>query len=360
MRVPMERSPATLSAADRVLLVRLGAVGDVLRALPAVRRLRVAFPGIRLAWIVEELSRPLLEDHPDVDTVIAFPRRDLRTIGRPATFLAALRGLKGRLRHEQFTASIDLQSSFKSGAVSLLSGAPRRIGFAPGHCRELSFLFSNEWAPLSSPWLNRVDRNLELAAALGARSGAVDVVLPERPEEGRAAAALLEDLVPGGGPVVVFSPGVSRRQSWKAWPGGHYGRLAELLHRSRGIRPIVVWGPGEVEIAQSIARAAGPAVVLAPPTGLRLLAALLRRSTVFVGADTGPMHLAWVTGCRVVALFGPTDPRLNAPRGDGHQVLRSADRTMASLLPETVHDVVVRTLRTAPPGRPSMAPAAPP
>jgi len=360
MRVPMERPPATLSAADRVLLVRLGAVGDVLRALPAVRRVRVAFPGLRLTWIVEDLSRPLLEDHPDVDAVIAFPRRDIRAIGRPAAFLAALRALKQRFRQENFTASIDLQGSFKSGAVALLSGAPRRIGFAPGHCRELSFLFSNEWAPLSSPWLNRVDRNLELAAALGARSGAADAILPERPEEGRAAAALLEDLVPGGGPAVVLSPGVSRRQSWKAWPGWHYGRLAGLLHRSRGIRPIVVWGPGEEALARTIARAAGPSVVLAPPTGLRLLAALLRRSTLFVGADTGPMHLAWVTGCRVVALFGPTDPRLNAPRGDGHQVLRSADRTMASLLPETVHDVVVRTLRTAPPGRPSMAPAAPP
>jgi lipopolysaccharide heptosyltransferase I len=352
----MERPPATLSAADRVLLVRLGAVGDVLRALPAVRRVRVAFPGLSLSWIVEDLSRPLLEDHPDVDAVIPFPRREMRAIGRPATPLAAVRALKRRLREGDFTACIDLQSSFKSGATTLLSGAPRRIGFAPGHCRELSFLFSNEWVPLSSPWLNRVDRNLEMAAALGACSGAADAVLPERPAEGRAATALLEDLVPGGGPAVVFSPGVSRRQSWKAWPGGHYGRLARLLHRSRGIRPIVVWGPGEEELARTIARTAGPSVVLAPPTGLRLLAALLRRSTVFVGADTGPMHLAWVTGCRVVALFGPTDPRLNAPRGDGHRVLCSADGTMASLLPEAVHEIVVRTLASATPARPSMAP----
>jgi len=355
MTFPMERSPATLSAADRVLLVRLGAVGDVLRALPAVRRIRGTFPGLHLAWIVEDLSRPLVDGHPDVDTVIPFPRREMRAFDRPGAFLATLRGLRSRLRETDFTAAIDLQSTFKSGAVALLSGAPRRIGFAPGHCRELSFLFSNEWTPLSSPWLNRVDRNLEMAAALGARDGAADAVLPEEPEEGRAAAALLEDLVPGGGPAVVFSPGVSRRQSWKAWPGWHYGRLAGLLHRSLGIRPILAWGPGEEDLARSIARAAGPSAVLAPPTGLRLLAALLRRSTLFVGADTGPMHLAWVTGCRVVALFGPTDPRLNAPPGDGHSVLRSADRTMAALAPDTVHDAVVRTLAAAPPRRPSAA-----
>jgi len=357
MPVPMERSPASLNAADRVLVVRLGAVGDVLRALPAVRRLRVAFPGMRLAWVVEELSKPLLEGHPDIDSLITFPRRELRVIGRPATFRHALGGLTTRLRQEQFSASIDLQSSFKSAAVTLLSAAPRRIGFAPGYCREMSFLFSNEWAALSSPWLNRVDRNLEMAAALGARAGAADAVLPERPEEARAATALLADLVPAGGPAVVLSPGVSRRQSYKAWPGWHYGRLAGLLHRSRGIRTIVVWGPGEEELARTIARSAGHSVVLAPPTGLRLLAALLRRSSVFVGADTGPMHLAWVTGCRVVALFGPTDPRLNAPRGDGDQVLRSLDRTMASLLPDTVHDVVARMLDDVRPGCSSVAPA---
>jgi ADP-heptose:LPS heptosyltransferase len=148
---------------------------------------------------------------------------------------------------------------------------------------------------------------------------------------------------------------VSRRQAWKAWPAWHYSRLAGLLQRSSGVRPVVVWGPGEEDLARSIVQAAGHALVLAPPVGLRLLAALLRRATLFVGADTGPMHLAWVTGCRVVALFGPTDPRLNAPRGDGHQVLRSSDGSMASLRPETVHEAVIRALSAARPtvGRPA-------
>jgi heptosyltransferase-1 len=346
----MERPSATLGAADRVLLVRLGAVGDVIRALPAVRRIKNSFPGLHLAWIVEDLSRPLLEGHPDVDDVIPFPRRALRVGGLSAAFVAAIAGLRKRLREGRFTVAIDLQSSFKSGAVTLLSGAPRRIGFAPGHCRELSFLFTNEWAPLSSPWLNRVDRNLEMAAALGAVHGPSDAVLPETPEEGHAATRIVEDLAPRGRPTVVFSPGVSRRQSWKAWPASHYRRLADLLHHSRGLRPILVWGPGEEDLARSIARSAGSAIALAPPMGLRLLASLLRRTTAFVGADTGPMHLAWLTGCQVVALFGPTDPRLNAPRGDGHQVLRSPDGTMASLRPEAVHDAILRMLSTGPEG----------
>ena len=89
----MERPPATLSAADRILLVRLGAVGDVIRALPAVRRIRSAFPELHLTWIVEELSRPLVEGHPDVDAVITFPRRALRAGGPTASSVTALGGV---------------------------------------------------------------------------------------------------------------------------------------------------------------------------------------------------------------------------------------------------------------------------
>jgi lipopolysaccharide heptosyltransferase I len=341
----MERPAGSLTASDHVLIVRLGAVGDVLRVLPAVRRIRSAFPGLRLSWVVEDLSRPLLEGHPDIDTVIPFPRRALRAAaGRPDALLAIARELRDRLRRERFTAAIDLQSSFKSGCVTLLSGARRRIGFSPPHCREMSFLFTTEWVALSSPWLNRVDRNLEIAARLGAADGPAEARLPERPEEGGAAGALIDTLVPRGAPVVVLSPAVSRRQWHKAWPWPHYARLATLLHQSTGVKPIVVWGPGEEGLARSVVETAGSAATLAPPTDLRSLAALLRRADLFIGADTGPMHLAWVTGCRVVALFGPTDPRLNAPRGDGHVVLRSADGLMPSLRPETVHQAALRAL----------------
>ena len=86
------------------------------------------------------------------------------------------------------------------------------------------------------------------------------------------------------------------------------------------------------------------AAMAAPPTSLRLLAAILRRCSVFVGADTGPMHLAWVVGCPVVALFGPTDPRLNAPLGPGHIVLRAGPST-SDISPEQVLDAVGTILR---------------
>ena len=342
----MDRPTAPLSEGDRALVIRLGAVGDVVRALPAVRRLRRRFPALHIAWIAEDLARPLLEGHPDLDAVVRFPRRELRAARfRPAAFRASLRDLRGTLHAGRYTVAIDLQASLKSGLVALLSGARRRIGFAPGFSREASFLFATEWIRPVSSRLNRVDRNLAVAAALGAADGPVEAFLPETPEEAEAAGALASALRAGARPLVVASPGTSRRQAYKMWPVGHWSRLSVLLKGATGAAMTIAWGPGEEPLAAAVARAAAGCATVLPATSLRQLAALLRRADLCVAADTGPMHLAWAAGCPVVALFGPTDPRLNAPRGGRDVVVRSEDGTMASIAPERVAAAVARRLR---------------
>jgi len=211
----------------------------------------------------------------------------------------------------------------------------------------MSFLFTNEWVTLSAPRLNRVDRNLEAVAALGVAQGPTSALLPERPGEAAEAEAMLAAVAPAR-PRVLISPGVSRRQAFKAWPAERYAALARRLDGRAGLRPIVVWGPGEEALARAVVAGAAGAAILAPPTRLRTLAALLRRADLFVGADTGPMHLAWIVGCRVVALFGPTDPRLNAPRGPGHVVLRGHHDSMEDLDAGTVAAAVLSALAARP------------
>jgi ADP-heptose:LPS heptosyltransferase len=188
-------------------------------------------------------------------------------------------------------------------------------------------MFTNEWVRLPVPWLNRVDRNLHLAAALGATGDEIDMRLPEGSEEAREADALLARLSPQGRPVVLISPGTSHRQSYKMWPPDSYARVASRLERTLGVVPVVSWGPGEEGLAAAVVDGSNGSALMAPSIGLRLLAGLLRRSALFIGADTGPMHLAWGVGCPVVAVFGPTDPRLNAPLGRDDVVLRSSDST---------------------------------
>ena len=340
----MQRPVSRLRPADRILVVRLGAVGDVIRALPALHRLRRTFPQAHLAWVVEDLAAPLLEGHADLDEVVRLSRRDLRDASRsPARLLGALARVGERLRAGRYDAAIDLQASLKSGLVTLLSGAPRRIGFAPGHCREMSFIFTNEWAGLSSPWLNRVDRNLEMAAHLGAGDGEVAAALAETAAEGSAADGILASLGLARGDAVILCPGASRRQAFKRWPAPAWGRLGALL-AAAGRHPVVVWGPGEEGLAEEIQQRSRDAVRRAPPTSLPVLAALLRRSALFIGADTGPMHLSWAVGCKVVALFGPTDPRLNAPYGSGHEVVAAPEGELQRLSPETVAAAALRAL----------------
>lgn len=333
---PMERPVAPLRPQDRVVVVRLGAVGDVIRALPAVHRLRLAFPRAHFAWIVEDLAAPLLRGHPDLDDVVVLSRRELREARRrPALLLALATALRRRLAGERYDVAIDLQASFKSAIVTLLTGARRRVGFAPTHSREGSFLFAGEWARPSSPHLNRVDRNLEMAALLGALVGPVTAAFREQKDEAQEAERILAGLGSTRGAPIVLCPGSSRRQDYKRWPAAAWSRLALRL-ADAGRTPVIVWGPGEEELAATIERQSDGRARRAPATSLPVLAALLRRSALFVGADTGPMHLAWAVGCRVVALFGPTDPRLNAPFGAGHMVLVAPDGDLARLAPETV------------------------
>ncbi|HEU4400867.1 MAG TPA: glycosyltransferase family 9 protein [Candidatus Polarisedimenticolia bacterium] len=332
----MTHSSSLLGERDRVLLIRLGAVGDVLRTLPALHLIRRTFPATHLAWIVEDLSRDLLEGHPEIDELIRFPVRELRAVtARPTRLWAGLASLSRSLRARQFSVAVDFQGSFKSGLVACLSGAPRRLGFAAGHCREMSFLLSNQHVRPPSRTLNRVEKNLLLADHLGAVGDEVTALLPEREEDGRRADAILRELVPRGRAVVLLSPGTSRRQRHKRWPAEYFARLASLMRESLDTLSLVVWGPGEEGTAQAVVVGSGGAALMAPPTDLRTLAALLRRSRLFVGADTGPMHLAWLVGCPVVALFGPTDPRLNSPLGPEHVVLNGAGST-ASIRPEEV------------------------
>lgn len=339
--------PAPLAPSDRILVVRLGAVGDVIRTLPAVRWIRHSFPSVPIAWVVEDLSRDLIIGHPDVDEVIRFPRRELRPFWtRPREAARALRAFARHLRARRFTVAADFQGSLKSALVAMLSGADRRIGFAPGHSRECSWLLTNEWVRPPVRRLNRVARNLLLASALGASDDEVAVFLPEHPEDRVASTRMLRGLFPAGGRVVVLSPGTSRRQRRKRWPAEHYARLASLMSARLAVSPLVVWGPGEEEMARRIAGDSGGAALPAPPIGLRLLGSVLRRADLFIGADTGPMHLAWAVGCPVVAVFGPTDPALNAPLGRRTVVLRDG-RSAAAVTPEAVLDAAQALLEAA-------------
>jgi heptosyltransferase-1 len=307
------------TVALRILIVRLSAVGDCVQTLPLAWAVRERFPQAHLAWVVEPGAAPLVQAVRAIDRVIVVPRGFARSP-------AALLRLRRELRSERFDLTLDPQGLTKSGLVARLSGARRRIGLARPAARELNPWLQTEL--VVSRARHRVDRYLELLGPLGVERPAVrfGLEIPAAAEDKADELAALPQFQAG---YAVLNPGAG----WdsKLWPVERYAEVARRLARS-GLPSVVTWG-GQRERAwaeQIVAQADG-AATLAPPTTLLELAAVLRAARLFVGSDTGPLHLAAAVGTPCVALFGASDGAACGPYGSGHLVIqaafdRSADR----------------------------------
>ncbi len=349
--------------ADRILIVRLSAIGDVLNALPAVWALRRAHPSAHLAWLVEDKARDAVEGQPGIDEVIVFERRRWSR-GGPAGWAEALAWARA-LRARRFDVSVDLQGNLKSATMALLAGAPVRIGASPGFTSDLAWLAANVHAAPRARRQGRVWHHVDLLAPLGvtreAVAGAFHVAGP--------ALARMEAALAGvRRPRVLLHPGTSRFGAFKRWPVRHFADLAGRLQAALGAEVLVGWGPGEEDLARAVVSEASYGARLAPATGsLGALAALLRCVDVFVGADSAPLHLSGLVGTPAVGLFGPKDPAIYAPVLGAHEVLvedlpcrpcglrrclwtTGADEPspcMDRLDPARVLDAVVRLLKVA-------------
>ena len=305
-----------------ILLIRLSAMGDVVRTLPALMCLRRAYPQAHISWAVEEASRDILADQADLDEVLVFPRRKLsRLLLHPDEIgdaRAALASFTRALKVGRFDLVIDFQGTFKSGLIARLTGAPRRVGLGRGQAREMSYIFYTETARLARPKMSRVERGLALVAQLGVSTEGATSSLPERADDAAYVEEFLRTLAPAGAaataPAVIF-PGTSRVQAYKRYPPANFARAADQIARQTGAPIVVAWGPGEQEIASEVVGAMAMPAVLSPSLTLGQLTALIRRARVFVAGDTGPMHIAWTVDTPLVAVYGPTDPEVNQPGG---------------------------------------------
>jgi len=352
-----------------VALVKLSSIGDVVHALPVAAALRDALPQARLTWIVERREAAVLRDHPALSEIVPVDTRGWRRARSPlavAETTGALVALGRHLRASRFDVAIDLQGLIKSGVITAATGAPLRIGFTAAHCREgLNTLFTNQRVAPPPTARHVVDRYLALVEPLGARAHTVAFALPAD----AAAEARVDEFLMGAGlkprdRLVVLNPGAGRPD--KRWPIPSFRALAQRLSDEVSAAVLVVWGPNELADARAIVGTDAPSgaslapagAILAPPTNLDELLAVLRRASAIVAADTGPLHLAAALGVPCVGLYGPTDAARNGPYGRGHRALQSPDRTMASLGVEVVLRAVAELLDrpAGVPARPERAP----
>jgi ADP-heptose:LPS heptosyltransferase len=305
---------ASLPPAQRILVIRLGAVGDVVRTLPAAAGVRASWPHAHLAWLVEPASASLLAGQPWLDEVIVFPRGALAGAlrgGRLFAFAREASAFARRLRGARFDLVLDFHAILKSGLLARLSGAGRRVSYARPFAREGAAWLATDRARLAPPKQSRFDRNEALLRYL-----ASDAVLPAQSLQVPAAALARIDEALGAGPApVVIHPGTSDATPYKRWTAAGYGGVARAL-AADGVPCVVTSGPAasDREMAAAVLAEAGAAARPAPATPTLLdLAALFARSRLYLGADSGPMHVASAVGTPVVQLLGPTDPIENAP-----------------------------------------------
>lgn len=297
----------------RILIVRLSAIGDVLHGLPVLNALRDALPKAFLGWVVEGRAAQLLRGHKALDELIELPRGWLKSP-------RAVWDLRRKLRALRFDVAIDLQGLSKSAIAARLSGAPRRIGFDGVDGREISPWLNNE--RVAATQTHVIDRNLELLGRLGISQPAVRFDLTDTTATTAAVDTMLQSLRPREH-FAVINPGAGWNS--KLWPAPRYAAVTRYLGQARGLKSLVVWaGDQERAWAEEIVAGSGGFASLAPSTSLPELAALVRRAVLFVGSDTGPLHLAAAVNTPCVAMFGPSPGERNGPYGSTHITLQKA------------------------------------
>src|SRR5262249_32569975 len=286
--------------AMRLLIVLPGAIGDVVRALPLLGRVRRGSPGATIGWAVEPPSAPLLAEHPWLDRLHVFERHRGARALRP--FLGALRGAG-------YEVALDLGRSLKSGVIARLSRARLRIGFHRDEGREGSWLFANRHLPRQGTARPKLDQFLAFGDALGLAPGEIEFGLAPTDAEVREAAALTAGLE---GPLVAACLG-SSCSSGRWFPGEAAAALRALRAR-HGAAAVLLGTPADAAFAAAVRRETDGVVRdLVGHTTLRQLLAILGRARLAFGPDSGALHLAAAVGTPVVSLWGATSPARSAP-----------------------------------------------
>ena len=288
----------------RILIVKLSSIGDIVHTLPSLAALRANMPHAEISWVVERRSSEILRDNPLVDRLIEVDTKALRRGLMSGETLRAPRQQLRRLRASAFDVALDFQGLLKSASIARLSGARRIFGFSRAGLRE----------PASALLLSKtiaVPRQTHIIRkSLLLLEGALGVPVPEELSfpiqvNGEHEAEAREASAHTGGKYAILNPA----GGWptKLWSVDRFGKLADLLWSNYGIHSLVTYGPGELELAEAVRQSSVSGH--AQPVGLSLKGfySLAREATVYVGGDTGPMHIAVAAGTPIVGLFGPTE-----------------------------------------------------
>ena len=339
---------------ENILIIRLSAIGDVINVLPALRLLRSHFPNSKITWLVEDRAREILTDHPDIDKVIVYPRKKWQSgilkVSKSFNVISESLSFYKRLRRNHYDLVIDFQGNLKSAVMNMITGSGNRLGFGKGYCKEFNYLSTQHHAYPLGKKIHRIEKNLSLLKELNIETSFLRPELPVTKDDEEYISNFISKNADPSLPIIIIHPGTSKFGSFKQWSSQSYTLLADMILEKYEANIIFTWGPGEIDIVkETIKRMKHNALPACETKSIKQLTELIKRASLFIGGDTGPLHIASIMEIPVVGIYGPKDPAIYGPY-DGKAIVIKKDvpcspckkRTcgepicMTSILPEDV------------------------
>lgn len=291
----------------KILIVRLGSIGDIVHTLPSLAAIRRALPDAEVSWVVERRASEILRDNPLLDRLIVIDTKALRRGLMSGETLRAPRQQLRLLRASAFDLALDFQGLIKSAMIARLSGARRVYGFARESLREpASRILLHETKGIA-PQRHVIRKNLALVEA------ALGIVVPQDAEQMEFPIALDHDseieaeaATQGtSGQYAILNPG----GGWptKLWGAEKFGTLADELWNHFGLHSLITSGPGEDELVKRALSSSRSGKTKPVSVSLKGFCELAKGAQVYVGGETGPTHLAMAMRTPIVGLLGPTE-----------------------------------------------------
>lgn len=312
---------------ERILIVRLSSLGDVIQTLPIPSIVKQTYPEAEIGWAIDRELAPAIVGHADISRIHLCDRnRWSRNLWNPQKWHQTLREAKlfiDEIRAVSYDCALDVQGLMKSAVIPFLAGISKRIGFA--HYREFSHLFYTERyltkREYFAPNRMHIDHMMELARAIGCDPSNYSMKLPTVKDAARRQVGkLLSDILPSSQPLIAIAPATQWKS--KEWPLEHWLSLIDFILKETQAKILVIGASADASKSSRLlghlgSRTQERLLDLTGATSIQDLYALFERVTLLVAADTAPLHIAAAAGCRVIGLFGATPPERTGPIGRG-------------------------------------------
>ena len=342
---------------EKILIIRLSAIGDVVDVLPALRCLRSNFPESKISWLVEDRASAILSAHPDLNDVIVFPRkkwqREILKVKKAIGTLSDILSFYRKLHGERYDLVLDFQGNLKSGIMDLITGTENRVGFGKGFSKEFNYLFTRYRVYPQNKREHRIDKNLSLLKGIGFNAKFQNPEFPVSRPDQEYISHFIDENNNRSVPLIIVNPCTSEYGSYKRWSTLNYAKLVDMILEKHDVNVIFSWGPGELEIVNEIVAYMKQKSLVSCNTTIKQLIELMRRADLYIGGDTGPLHIASTLCIPTVAIFGPKDPMLYGPYNENAAVISkdlpcspcrdracSDPECLTTILPEEVFQAV--------------------